>query len=276
VLRTAVGLLTGDDFLGYRQASTEDLGIDVGPALLGALPLLLVAGTVIVAAAAKPRSTPGKAALAGIAALAAGVAVMSTNDVWGFDQEPYRFWLQYSIVGLLALSAVLPWAWRRRPVIGKASGRAVIALTAALAVAWAVSLADTAAFRDYARSEGLIAAEGEYAPALRKLVNPDSGMVLSSACFDPQRLRLITGAPVSYFNRGLAWPTKKDELDLLLDPGRVAVSDPAQVAAAGVTYVITDSACEGEWSYQDARVQPERIEPYSGGTLTLWRVAPIS
>jgi hypothetical protein len=101
-------------------------------------------------------------------------------------------------------------------------------------------------------------------------------MVLSSACFDPQSLRLITGAPVSYFNRGLAWPTKKNELDLLLDPGRVAVSDPAQVAAAGVTYVITDSACEGEWAYLDARVQPERIEPYSGGTLTLWRVAPIN
>jgi len=47
------------------------------------------------------------------------------------------------------------------------------------------------------------------------------------------------------------------------------------VAAAGIGYVITDSACEGEWPYQDARVQPERIEPYAGGTLTLWQVAPI-
>jgi hypothetical protein len=208
-------------------------------------------------------------------ALPVTAVILVSNNYWGFDQEPYRFWLQYSIVGLLALSTLLPWAWGRHLAIGKTPRRAVLALSVALTVAWAVSLVDTVAFRDYARSEGLVAAEDEYAQALRKLVGPDSGMVLSSACFDPQRLRMITGAPVSYFNRGLAWPAKKNELDLLLDPGRVAVSDPAQVAAAGVTYVITDSACEGEWSYQDARVQPERIEPYSGGTLTLWRVAPI-
>ena len=91
VLRTMLGLATGDDFLGYRQASTENLGIDLGPALIGALPLLLLAGTVVVAAATNPRTTPGRAALAAIAALAVGVAVMSTNDAWGFDQEPYRF-----------------------------------------------------------------------------------------------------------------------------------------------------------------------------------------
>jgi len=106
------------------------------------------------------------------------------------------------------------------------------------------------------------------------VVGDDSGMVLSSACLDPQLLRLITGAPVAYFNRGLAWPDKRQEIDQLLDPGRVAASDPAQVAAAGVAFVLTDSACENEWSYQDARVQPERIQPYPGGTLTLWRVAP--
>ena len=204
VLRTALGLLTRDDFLGYRQASTEDLGIDLGPALLGSLPLVLLAAIVIVSAVAKPRTTPAKAALAAIAALAVGVAIMSTNGAWGFDQEPYRFWLQYSIVGLLALSTVLPWAWKRRPAIAKPAGNTATARTAALAVTWAASLADTVAFRDYAGSEGLIAAEDEYAQTLRKLVGPDSGMVLSSACFDPQHLRLITGAPSP--SSTAAWP----------------------------------------------------------------------
>ena len=66
------------------------------------------------------------------------------------------------------------------------------------------SLGDVLAFRDYARSERVIAAEGEYEQALREVVGDDSGMVLSSACLDPQLLRLITGAPVAYFNRGLA------------------------------------------------------------------------
>ena len=275
VIRTALGLITGDDFLGYRQASTEDLGIDIGPALIGALPLFAIAAVLLTASLAKPQTTQTKTITAAITALATGVAVLSTNDLWGFDQEPYRFWLQYSIIGLLALATLLPWAWSRRHTIARTPSRAVIALTTAAAALWTVSLADTLAFRDYARDEGLIATEGAKETALRQLVGPDSGLVLSSACLDAQQLRLITGAPVAFFNRGLAWPEKKDEIDLLLDPGRVAVSDPAQVAAAGVTYVITDSACEGEWSYRDARVQPERIEPYPGGTLTLWRVAPI-
>ena len=276
VIRTALGLATGDDFLGYRQASTEDLGIDIGPALIAALPLLAIAAALLTASLAKPRTPQAKAITAAIAALTTGVAVMSTNDLWGFEQEPYRFWLQYSIIGLLSSATLLPWAWSRRTAITSAPSRTLIALTAAAAVLWALSLADTLAFRDYARSEGLIATEGSKQTALKQLVGSDSGLVLSSACLDPQRLRLITGAPVAFFNRGLAWPEKKNEIDQLLDPGRVAVSDPAQVAAAGVTYVITDSTCEGEWSYQDARVQPERIEPYSDGTLTLWRVAPIA
>ena len=275
VIRTALGLISGDEFLGYRQASTEDLGIDIGPALIGALPLFAIAAVLLTASLAKPQTTQTKTITAAITGLATGIAVMSTNDLWGFDQEPYRFWLQYSIVGLLALAALLPWAWSRRQAIAERPARAVIALTTAAAVLWSVSLVDTLAFRDYARDEGLIAAEGGLQKALRQLVGPDYGLVLSSACLDPQQLRLITGAPVAFFNRGLAWPEKKDEIDLLLDPGRVAVSDSAKVATAGVTYVITDSACEGEWSYRDARVQPERIEPYPGGTLTLWRVAPI-
>lgn len=273
VIRTALGLVAGDDFLGYRQASTEDLGVDIGPALIAALPLLAVAATLLVAALAKPRTPQSVGIIAAIIALMVGVALMSTNDLWGFDQEPYRFWLQYSIVGLLSLSTILPWAWSRRGEIRPNSARSVIALTAVAAVLWSVAFVDVLAFRNYANTQGLIAIDDERGQKLRSLVGPDSGIVLSSACLDPQILRLTTGAPVAYFNRGLAWPENKDAFDALLDPGRVAVSDPAQLAGSGVTYVITDSSCEGEWSYQDARIQPERIEPYSGGTLTLWRVA---
>lgn len=273
VIRTALGLATGDTFLGYRQASTEDLGVDLGPALIAALPLLAIAATLLVASLARPRTPQSIAIVAAIIALASGVAIMASNDLWGFEQEPYRFWLQYSIVGLLSLSTLLPWAWSRIRRINVASARGVVTLTAVSGLLWAVSLADLLTFRDHARNQGLITIDGDYSQALRALVDPDSGVVISSTCLDPQVLRLTTGAPVAYFNRGLAWPERKDQFDQLLDPDRVAISDPAQVAAAGVSYVITDSACEGEWSYQDARIQPERIETYPGGTLTLWRVA---
>jgi hypothetical protein len=247
--------------------------VDIGPALIAALPLLAVSATLLIASLARPRTPQSMAVTAAVVALGSGVAIMASNDLWGFEQEPYRFWLQYSIVGLLSLSTLLPWAWRRIRRINVASARGVVALSIVSGLLWAVSLADLLAFRDYARNQGLIAIDGAYSQALRTLVGPESGLVISSACLDPQVLRLTTGAPVAYFNRGLAWPEKKDQFDQLLDPGRVAISDPAQVAAAGVSYVITDSACEGEWSYQDARVQPEQIETYPGGTLTLWRVA---
>ena len=274
VTRTALGLVTGDDFLGYRQASTEDLGVDIAAALIAALPLIAVATTLLVAALAKPRTPQSIGIVAAIIALTVGVAVMSINNLWGFNQEPYRFWLQYSIVGLLSLSTILPWAWSRKKAITPNSARSVIPLTVAAAVLWSVSLVDVLAFRNYANAQGLIAIDNERGKNLRSLVGPDSGIVLSSACLDPQILRLATGAPVAYFNRGLAWPEKKDAFDALLDSEGAAVNDPAQLATAGVTYVITDSSCVGEWSFQDARIQPERIEPYSGGTLTLWRVAP--
>ena len=274
VVRTAVGLISGDDFLNYRQASTQDLGIDLAPALLGALPLIVLMITLFVAALIRPRTLESKVMVAMVVALAGGAVIMSMNDLWGFEQEPYRFWLQYSIVGLLSLATVLPWSWKRRREVPQRAARMVVALSVAAGVVWTASLGDVLAFRDYARSQGVIAAEDDYGQALREVVGDDSGMVLSSACLDPQLLRLITGAPVAYFNRGLAWPDKRQEIDQLLDPGRVAASDPAQVGAAGVAFVLTDSACENEWSYQDARVQPERIQPYPGGTLTLWRVVP--
>ena len=128
-----------------------------------------------------------------------------------------------------------------------------MAPSAALDVAWAVSLADTVTLGDYSLTEGLIAMQGDYAQSVTRSTSPNPLHTLA-----------------------LASPERKHVLDPILDRKRDVVADPAQVAAAGNTFVITDSACEGEWSHQDARVQPERIEPYAGGTLTLWRVAPIS
>ncbi len=274
IIRTTVGFITGDDFLVYRQASTEDLGVDIGPALLSALPLIAIAVTLLAAALARPRTDESASVMAAIAALGAGMIIMASNDLWGFNQEPYRFLLQYSIVGLLTLSTLLPWAWSRRRVISTPSARTVAVLTAAVGVLWATSLTDAAAFRSYARDVGVIAIDAEYGNTLRSLVDSESGLVLSSACQDPQVLRLTTGAPVASFNRGLAWPDKRQELDRLLDLGSKTVLDPSQVATAGITSIITDSGCTEDWSFQDARIQPERIESYSGGTLTLWRVAP--
>ena len=49
--------------------------------------------------------------------VAAGILVL--NNYWGFNQEPYRFWMQMNILSLLLLSVVVPavfvqWYRRRR------------------------------------------------------------------------------------------------------------------------------------------------------------------
>lgn len=152
VVRTALGLISGDDFLNYRQASTEDLGIDLGPALLGALPLVALMITLLVAALVRPRTSERKVMVAMVVALAGGAAIMSMNDLWGFEQEPYRFWLQYSIVGISSLATVLPWAWNRRGEVQQGAARTVLLLSVLARVVWAASLGDVLAFRDYARN----------------------------------------------------------------------------------------------------------------------------
>ncbi len=81
VIRTPLGLVTSDDFLGYRPASTEELGIDISLALIAALPLLAITATLITAGCGKPRSSRAKIITASVAALASGVAVMSTNNL---------------------------------------------------------------------------------------------------------------------------------------------------------------------------------------------------
>jgi len=276
VIRTAYGLFTGDDFLNYRQASSEDLGVAIGPVLISGLVLIALIGAVFLSALAAPRTRQSHAVIAAASALVAGIAIMTTNDVWGFNQEPYRFWLQYSIVGLLALSTLLPWAWIHQQDTSAHMRRGVLLLSVATVVLWAISLADVIAFRDFARTQGVIAAEDDFAEAHRNLVGPKSGLVMSSRCLDTQQLRLVTRAPVAHFNRGLAWPSEKDLLDQVMDQRSEGVSDYTTIAQAGVTYVITDSSCENDWNFQDARVQPDAIEPYSGGTLTRWRVAPLT
>ena len=273
-LRTALGIATGDDFLTYRQQSTDDLGVQPLAALTAALPLILIAAFSAVILIRSQRSPVRTAFSALLIALGTGAVLMAANDRWGFEQEPYRFWLQYSIITALLLAVVTAWSirqWRDFDQ-GWRIGTAVIGSIAI--ITWVVSLADVRSFWSYVHQQGVIAVEDDRGRALQQLVNADDGLVLSSQCLDPQVLKLITGAPVVAFNRGLAWPDNRTEIDLMLGPERLGGSDPAVLARLGITAVVTDSTCDGDWSYADARVQPTAVAEYPGGLFTLWRVQP--
>ncbi len=273
--RTLLGVATGDPFLTYRQASSEDLGVPLGPALVAALPLLLVGA--FCALAVWRRRRPDLAAL--LIALLVGVLVLASNDRWGFNQEPYRFWLQFAILASMLLMPVL--AWSLTHLRGLSPGRrAATALAGVAAVAaWAVSLPDVVGFWTYARDQGVIATEDPRSDAVRALLTDRDGMVMSSSCLDPRELKLVWPGPVAFYNAGLAWPASEQDFKIFQDVERRAGQDPIALQAAGVTYVLTDSGCSTEWQFPgDQRVLPIATEPYvtDAGTaeLTLWLVQP--
>ena len=275
VVRTVLGLVSGDDFLTYRQASTQDLGVDPSVALVAAIPTLaIVAFNVIVLLSDRGQRTARlpRVFIALFLALGIGTLIMASNDRWGFDQEPYRFWLQYLFITMFFAAVIAAWSIRHIRDLAPVMRSASIVVGIAALITWSVSVADVREFRNFASEQGVIATTDDRSAALRALVPGNNGLVLSSTCLDPQILKLITGAPVAFFNRGLAWPENRVALDTFLDPQRPRAISVEELDAAGITHVLTDAGCTDEWQLSDARMQPVALQAYPRGTFTLWQV----
>lgn len=275
VIRTLLGLASGDDFLTYRQASTQDLGIDPGAALIAVLPalaIIIVNIAALIATRHLSRNPLRNAFRALMVSLVIGLLVMSTNDLWGFNQEPYRFWLQYMFLAIFLGAVMLPWSLRQWR--GLTQGwRITSAVVGSVAIiVWSMSLGDVQAFRKFAQEQGVINVQDERALTLRSLVPADRGLVLASACQDPQVLKLITRAPVAAFNRGLAWPENRVAIDTFFDPDRGSDVSIEELDTAGIGYVLTESDCANEWRFSDGRIQPIAVKPLDDALITLWQV----
>ena len=235
LVRTLIGLAGGDPFLTYRQASTQNLGVLYPATALAVVPLLLVVLVCGIALWRRPEPT----LVALTASLVAGLTLMSTNDLWGFGQEPYRFWLQFMILGCLLITPVLAWALvQPRRMTGRRRTAFVVAL-----------VADT------------------------------SGIVMSSDCLNPQILKQVTRGPIAYYNKGLGWPAGVQAFEIFEDVQRRAAQDPVALRAAEVALVVTDSSCPTDWVFPAGQdVVPIRQQEYvmdgRQQTLTLWWVAP--
>lgn len=275
VIRTLFGLAGGDPFLLYRQASTDNLGVPTGTAFVAALPLLLI-GLVCAIAVWRRRETTLASLLI---ALPVGVALMASNDRWGFNQEPYRFWLQYGILAALLLSIVLAWSLEQFAAMARPRRIAFAVAGLAAATIWAVGLTDVAGFWSFARQQGVIAVEDARSDAVRRLLADRPDLVMSSVCLDPGVLKLVSRGPVASYNAGLAWPADVGAFAIFKDIPRRAGEDPVALKAAGVGYVLTDSSCADDWRFPaDQRVVPLATEGYrqdgDDATITLWRVLP--
>ena len=267
VIRTLLGIASQDEFLAYRQGSSLDLGVPLIAAAVAAVPLILFAIYILFVSRAMPGRSQ-EVIYSFFAATAIGAVIMSTNDLWGFNQEPYRFWLQYSIITGFLISILLAYALSFQQ---KRTGLAVLVVAVLL---WLISLADFAGFFSYAREQGVLPTQDSRALAIQELTKEiPSGsreLILSSRCTDPQLLKLITSRPVAFFNYGLAWPDNREEVRDLNE--RLTGNTLIGLQAAQVGYVITDSNCDSDWAYTEAGINMISITPYDSGALTLWRV----
>jgi hypothetical protein len=274
VLRTLWGLATDDPFLAYRQDSTQNLGVIYANTLFASLPLILLA---IACAVAMRRSSDATLKALVIAPLV-GLFIMATNDLWGFHQEPYRFWLQYATLALMLLSAVLAWGLAQ-PMPRPQRSLFQVATTLAV-IAWVIGLADVAGFAGFAREQGVVAMDSPQLTAARSLLAGKSGdLVMSSKCLTPGVLKNATKGRIAAYNKGLAWPADVKAFEIFTDPGRRAGEDSVALRAAKVRYVLTDSGCADDWSFPATQdVVPLQKTAYVKDgrerQLTLWFVQP--
>lgn len=264
VIATAAGITSDDEFLVYRVASSVDLGVPATSALIAALPLVPV--LLAIAVVGLVRRDP----LLSGAPLGAGAAwvLLTFNDHWGANQEPYRMWIDgFTIIALvlpvLGALAIRTWCSQSKPLrwrTGMASALAVIALLPA-----AISVVDWMAFTFYVREDlPLISLGGPRSDAMAAAGADREGLVLTDPCIDPIAFKIASAEPVAYYNLGLAWPAEHEAVQtLLLDRLRDGDLSVDAAAKAGVTRVVTDAACEIDWTeeYAEMLVDPASF-PY--------------
>ncbi|MDA9802749.1 hypothetical protein N9C30_00110 [bacterium] len=247
LIRTGIGLLSGDAFLAYREASTENLGVPVVKGLAAAaIPLLIW-----FAAWMAPRMTIHFRAL--LLALPAAAIILVSNNYWGFDQEPYRFWLQMNTLSLLLLAVAVPaifaqW-YRHRIRYPRRLPAAYLVLTMAGSL-YVTGLGDLFGFWDYAKRQGTITATpnpGSDQAILQSLTQDLDGLVATDPCIDPQVLGLLTPTPVAHYNLGLAWPDDPEALQRFIAARGDGFLDSTAARDAGVTSLITYPACDSGW-----------------------------
>ncbi len=275
VVRTALGVLDKDPFLTYRESSSKGLGIIEPATLIASTAWILLFITVALGLWRSRQATLSALTIA----LGLGFVIMPANDLWGFNQEPYRSWVQFAILSSLLLMIPLAWSLTRLRTWTR-EHRAVFVIAAGLTViTWAIGLQDFRGFWQFAHDQGVIDLQDSRAQALAELTRSTDGLLLSSRCIDPQVLKLVTRKPVAYYNLGLAWPANEPDFITFRDLKGRHAEDPQALRLANVRWAITDSACFEDWNFptdnQLIVAGAAKYESRTGPqTLLLWQVMP--
>lgn len=216
-------------------------------------------------------------------------SLVATNDWWGANQEPYRFWIDSFILATAVSFPVLAQVLvsvadiRRSQPLAEASMRSRLLAKAAGITVWGVvawSLLDYVGFAVFIHKQGTATFDDPQARAISKTAEslPDGGpgLVLSDPCIDPFRLKALSGAPTAYYNFGLAWPTNETPIRALLEERDSGRLDQRLAERAGVEYVMVDTGCEANWqdTIAGSKVAESSYDDGAATTaVTLWRIS---
>lgn len=272
VIWMAVGTLAKDPFLTYRVDQSADLGIPLWAFMVFGSPVLLAWGAILRVQILRN----GTREIALLVGWFMAFVVLSFNDFWGFSQEPYRFWINSVIVFVFIAALTLPSAALSHYFSSR--GTAILSTMAIVLVA--ASFWNVGAFRSYVSSQGNIDFNSTQLQGIVELVSQNDsgeGLLAAEPCINPRHLKVVTGVPVAFYNLGLAWPEKKNEIDAVIAAGDSGVLDTDLMRSAGISYLLTDSSCPTAWDPSTRMgvaeiAQTNYLVDADVRTLTLWRL----
>ena len=179
----SLGSASNDPFLAYRSTSTESLAVPLMPGLAAAAITILV----WLGAWIAPRMD--RHLRAPLVALPVAASILVLNNYWGFNQEPYRFWMQMNILSLLLLSVVVPavfvqWYAHRRHYPRRLPA-AYLILTMAGSSTWRAWVI-CSAWERLRQGPRYLFRPGSDQAVLQSLTQDLEGLVATDPCIDPQ------------------------------------------------------------------------------------------
>lgn len=248
LLATAMGIRDEDPFLTYRTVSSSNLGVEIVPAVVGGLTVLALVAVILFSGVS--RRKPLLTSLAIGPLLVWGL--LSTNDIWGANQEPYRFWIDGFVIMSIVLFPVAAFAlaqWASEPTAEKTrarTSRRAKTVAVVLIAIYAVSLVDFANFsRNIPRP---ISFDGPRNAALTQMaLAAEGGTVVLDKCVDGKMYKAVTGNPVAIFNYGMAWPVKSELFTTLELTMRKGPLDTNAMTELNLSLILAEDGCKNTW-----------------------------
>jgi len=274
ILWTGWGTLSGDEFLTYRTDVSGALGVPIWAWVLGTAPIGLIWLAMFLAS----RYGTPTSVRAMLVALGVTHVILSYNNLWGFVQEPYRFWINSVALTAFLLPLIAAWTFRGVDIGAHwmPAARATLGIGSALAL---VSFWSIGAFRDYVQYSDVLSLETPRYQAVTDVGAQVDALLMPQTCLNPSLVKIGTGAPIAYFSKGIAWPENRQPIEEVMAITAANVFEISIAKNAGVQYVITDSGCDDPWDLASVRgAEPMALREYVdeganlAGRITLWRI----